>query len=126
MPKTERKTAKKKAGDASEKLVFKMDEVSRLTHLDKKVIEAWEKEFYFLQSGQTGSGHKIFRKKDIAIILRIKELLENEGFTLAGAKRKLEEELGIKSSAAIHPDRLKKILYTVREQLKDIAATLKE
>ncbi|MBN1222990.1 MAG: MerR family transcriptional regulator [Candidatus Aminicenantes bacterium] len=126
MPRKEQKTAKKKDSSESEKLVYKLDEVSRITKLDKSIIESWEKEFYFIQSGYTGSGHKIFRNKDLAIILRLKELLENEGLTLAGAKRKLEEELGIKRTTSVHPDRLKKILYNVRKQLKDIAATLED
>jgi hypothetical protein len=45
---------------------------------------------------------------------------------LAGAKRQLEEELGVSKTSAIHPDRMKKVLYNVREQLKDIASTLEE
>jgi hypothetical protein len=56
----------------------------------------------------------------------LKELVENEGLTLAGAKRKLETELGITKATTIHPDRLRKMLYNVRDQLKDIASTLKE
>ena len=108
------------------KLVYKLEEISRLSHLDPKVIESWEKEFYFLNAGETGSGAKIFRKKDLAIILRIKELLDKEGLTLAGAKRKIEEEFGIKKSSLVHPDRLKKTLFRVREQLQDIISTLEE
>ncbi len=108
------------------KLVYKLEEISRLSHLDPKVIESWEKEFYFLNAGETGSGAKIFRKKDLVIILRIKELLEKEGLTLAGAKRKIEEEFGIKKSSRVHPDRLKKTLFRVREQLQDIISTLEE
>jgi len=115
-----------KTVDDSDKLVYKLDEVSRITKLDTKIIESWENEFYFIQSGQTGTGHKIFRKKDLSIILRLKELVEEEGLTLAGAKRKLEAELGITKAANIHPDRLRKTLYSVREQLKDIASALEE
>lgn len=110
----------------SDKLVFKLDEVARLTQVDKNVIESWEKDLYFIQSGKTRAGHKIFRKKDLTIFLRLKELIEDEGLTLAGAKRQLEEELGVKKTTAIHPDRMKKVLYNIREQLKDIASTLEE
>lgn len=106
--------------------MYKLEEVARLTQVDKKVIESWEKDLYFVQSGQTRAGHKIFRKKDLSIFLRLKELLEKEGLTWAGAKRQLEEELGVRKATAIHPDRLKKVLYNVREQLKDIASSLKD
>ena len=115
-----------KSKSDDEKLVYKLEEVARLTQVDKTIIESWEKDLYFIQSGQTRSGNKIFRQKDLTIFLRLKELLEKEGLTLAGAKRQLEEELGIKKTAAIHPDRMKKVLYNVREQLKDIASTLEE
>jgi DNA-binding transcriptional MerR regulator len=113
-----------KSENIREKLVFKLDEISRIAKLDPKVIENWEKEFYFIHAGQTAAGHKIFRKKDLAIILRLKELVEKQGLTLAGAKRRIEEEFGLKSSATVHSDRLRKALYDVREQLKDLAASL--
>ena len=107
-----------------DKLVYRLEEISRIAQLDPGVIDAWEREFYFLHAGQTKSGEKIFRKKDLAIILRLKELLEKKGLTLAGAKRRIEEEFGIKTPTPVHPDRLKKVLYRVREQLQEIAASL--
>lgn len=109
-----------------DKLVYRLEEISRIARLSPDVITGWEKEFYFLHAGQTGSGHKIFRKKDLDIILRLKELLENEGLTLAGAKKRIEEEFGIKSSTPIHPDRLKKILVKVREDLRNIVTSLED
>lgn len=115
-----------KNGNIPEKLVYKLDEISRIAKLDSKVIENWEKEFYFINAGQTAAGHKIFRKKDLAIILRLKELVDTQGLTLAGAKRRIEEEFGLKSSAMVHSDRLRKALYDVREQLKDLAASLEK
>ena len=105
-------------------MAYKLDEVSRITKIDPEIIEAWEKEMYFLHAGLTGTGDKIFRKKDITIILRLKELLDKEGMTLAGAKRKIEEEFGIKTSTPVHPDRLKKVLYQVKDQLQEIASSL--
>ncbi|MFC2169244.1 MerR family transcriptional regulator [Acidobacteriota bacterium] len=109
-----------------EKLFYRLDEISRLAKLDPKVIDAWEKEFYFLHAGQTASGQKIFRKKDLTIILRLKELLESQQLTLAGAKRKIEEEFEISGSTSMHPDRLKKILSQIREQLKEIISNLEK
>lgn len=110
----------------SNKLFLTLEEISRIAQLDPAIIEGWEKEFYFLHAGKTASGQKIFRKKDLAIILRIKELLDKSGFTLAGAKRKIEEEFGIKTPTSAHPDRLKKLLFQTREQLQEIANSLGE
>jgi len=109
-----------------DKLFYRLEEVSRISGLEAKVIERWEKEFPFLHAGQTGSGQKIFRPKDLEIILRLKELLVNKKLTLAGAKRRIEEEFGDRSVEPVHPDRLKKLLVQVREQLQEIASFLEK
>jgi len=109
---------------SGKKLVYRLDEICRLAKVSAKTIEVWEKEFYFLHAGQTASGQKIFRKKEISILLRLKELLDVQGLTLAGAKRKIEVEFGIKGSTPIHPDRLKKVLFKVRDQLQEISTVL--
>jgi DNA-binding transcriptional MerR regulator len=106
------------------RLFYRLDEVSRIAQIEPKVIEKWEKEFAFLHAGQTGSGQKIFRQKDLDIIIRLKELLLKEGLTLAGAKRKIEAEFEGRSSLPLHPDRLKKALVEVRDQLQEIAGSL--
>ncbi len=103
------------------KMVYKLEEVSKITNINPGVITNWENEFYFLHAGQTASGDKIFRKKDLDIIIRLNELLEGQGLTLAGAKRKIEEEFGFKTPVPIHPDRLKKVILEVRELLQEIS-----
>lgn len=107
-----------------DKLFYRLEEVSRLAQIQPKVIEKWEEEFPFLHAGKTRSGQKFFRQRDLEIILRLKELLVKEGLTLAGAKRKIESEFEGKSGGPVHPDRLKKALFEVREQLEDIASSL--
>ena len=104
------------------KLFYKIEEVSRLTSLDRETIENWEKEFPFLQPGTTGDSHKIFRAKDVEMIRRIKELLDQKKVTLAGARRKIEEEFGLRPAQPVHPDRLIKTLWRVRDQLQELAA----
>lgn len=118
------KDVKKEIDAGTGKLVYRLDEIRRLTKVPPQTVEAWEKEFYFIHAGVTSSGEKVFRKKDLDIITRLKELLEKEGLTLAGAKRRIEEEFSLKTPVPMHPDRLKKVLFQVREQLKDIASSL--
>jgi DNA-binding transcriptional MerR regulator len=115
----------KRAKDEA-KLFFRLEEVSRIAQLEPRVIEKWEKEFSFLHAGQTGSGQKIFRQRDVDVILRLKELLVNEGLTLAGAKRQIEAEFERRADLPLHPDRLKKALVEVREGLQDIAGLLRK
>jgi DNA-binding transcriptional MerR regulator len=113
------------SGYVSEKLVYKLEEISRAARVTPRTIEAWEKEFYFIHAGVTATGERVFRKKDLDIIIRLKELIENQGLTLAGAKRRIEEEFSLKTPQAVHPDRLKKVLFQVREQLRELSSSLK-
>ncbi len=108
------------------RLFYRLDEVSRLTQLEPGVIESWEKEFPFLHAGRAAGGQKIFRQKDVDIILRLKELLLTEGLTLAGAKRRIEAEFEGRTAEPVHPDRLRKTLYEVKEQLEEIVSALRK
>ena len=106
------------------KLVYKLDEVCRLTGVDAATLTAWEGEFPFLSAGTTGSGEKFFRQQDVAIIARIKELMAAKTLTMAGIKRRIEDEFGLARSIPIHPERLRKALNNVRDELQDIVSTL--
>jgi len=106
------------------KLIYRLEDISRLTGLDPATIESWEKEFPFLRAGLTGTGKKIFRQKDLDIILRAKELLHKQGFTLAGARRQIEEEFGTRQLSLIPADRLRKFLLQVRDELQEISRGL--
>lgn len=57
------------------------------------VLRYWETEFPPLAPGKTGGGQRLYTQREIDVILRIKQLLYDEGFTIAGAKKKLEVEL---------------------------------
>lgn len=106
------------------KLVYKLDEVSRMTGVDSATLASWEEEFPFLNSGQTSSGEKFFRQQDVAIIARIKELVAGKTLTTAGIKRKIEDEFGLVRSNPVHPERLRKALNNVRDELQDIVSAL--
>jgi DNA-binding transcriptional MerR regulator len=109
-----------------EKIIYSLSEVIRITKINPKTINKWEKEFYFLNSGRTGSGKKIFREKDLKIIKRLKELIENQRLTHAGAKRKIENEFNIKGSVPANPEQLKKILFKIKEQLVNLTDSLEK
>ena len=106
------------------KLVYKLDEVSRMTGVDAATLTSWEEEFPFLNAGLTGSGEKFFRQQDVSIIARIKELMTGKTLTLAGIKRKVEDEFGLVRSNPVHPERLRKALNNVRDELQDIVSDL--
>lgn len=116
----------KKSEISPEKLIFRLDEVSRLIKVPAKTIESWEKEFPFLHAGQNSRGQKIFRNKDVEIMLRIKALLLEKKLTIAGVKRRIEEEFGMRSATPVHPERIKKVLLQVRDDLQEIASRLQK
>ncbi len=75
------------------KLFFKIGEVCELTDTQPYVLRYWESEFPLLAPAKNNSGQRIYRRRDIETILRIKSLLYEEGFTIAGAKKRLEQEM---------------------------------
>src|ERR1043166_9253625 len=74
------------------KLFFKIGEVCEITDTQPYVLRYWESEFPSLAPAKNSSGQRIYRRRDIETVLRIKELLYDEGFTIAGAKKRLEAE----------------------------------
>ena len=78
----------------TEKEFYRIGEVSRLTALKPFVLRYWETEFPMLEPVKSSSGHRLYRQEDVEMVLRIKRLLYDEGFTIAGARRHLREQNG--------------------------------
>jgi DNA-binding transcriptional MerR regulator len=76
-----------------EKLFFKIGEVCDLVGVEPHVLRYWESEFPMLAPQKNRAGQRIYRRRDVEIAMRIKELTREEGFTIAGAKKKLATEL---------------------------------
>lgn len=111
---------------SADKLVYKLDEVIRMTKVDRETLESWENEFPFLNSGRTGSGQKFFRQQDVAVIRRIRELRDSKTLTMAGIKRRIEDEFGLTKSSPVHPEKMRKALHSVRDGLQDIVSSLEK
>src|SRR5947209_11995525 len=77
-----------------QKELFRIGEVSRLTDTKAFVLRYWETEFPMLQPVKTPAGHRMYRREDVEMVLRIKRLLYDEGFTIAGARRHLRDANG--------------------------------
>jgi DNA-binding transcriptional MerR regulator len=73
------------------KSFYRIGEVSRLTDTKPFVLRYWESEFPMLQPVKSPKGHRLYRREDVDTVLRIKRLLYDEGFTIAGARRHLRE-----------------------------------
>jgi DNA-binding transcriptional MerR regulator len=78
---------------ATKKLYFKIGEACKKLDIQPYVLRYWETEFAALSPDKSKSGQRVYSTEDLQVIKRIKELLYEEGFTIAGAKKKLEGEL---------------------------------
>src|SRR6478736_9795550 len=89
-----RANAKSTATDVliPEKLYFRIGEVARLCRLPAYVLRFWETEFPQLKPVKSSTGQRMYRRKDVEAVLRIKKLLYEEGFTIAGARQQLRME----------------------------------
>lgn len=78
----------------SEKIYYKIGDACKELDIQPYVLRYWETEFPFLKPKKSKSGQRVYSAEDLSVIRRIKELLYEEGYTIAGAKKKLEAELG--------------------------------
>ncbi len=98
------------------KLFYRIGEVSRLTGLEPYVLRYWETEFPQLRPEKGKSGQRIYKKKDLENILRVKQLLYDDGYTIAGAKKKLNGGRGRD---------LQDVFDTAKNELREILEILK-
>jgi DNA-binding transcriptional MerR regulator len=114
-------------GDSSDKRYYRIGEVSRLTGVKPYVLRYWESEFRFMAPQKSRSKQRLYRRRDIDIILLVKKLLYEQRFTIAGARKKLREtgvgaalEAGTLSLETDHRARYRRI----RDELQTIRALL--
>lgn len=86
-----------------DKLYFRIGEVSQLCRLPAYVLRFWETEFPQLKPVKSGTGQRMYRRKDLEAVLRIKTLLYEEGFTIAGARQQLRSDIKIEKNQAPLP-----------------------
>jgi DNA-binding transcriptional MerR regulator len=80
------------APEIPDKLYFKIGEVSELLGVEPYVLRYWETEFAVLSPKKSGTGHRLYRRKDVELLLRIKHLLYEKKFTIEGARMALQAE----------------------------------
>ena len=114
-----------------DRLYYRIGEVSRITGLKPHVLRYWESEFKVIKPHKGGSQQRLYRRKDLDLILKIKKLLYEEGFTIAGAKKKIRDiERAENQQTKLRlverrPDRSDlELLDAIREELKGIRKML--
>jgi DNA-binding transcriptional MerR regulator len=130
-PSTKKKTNGVSADDIviPDKLYFRIGEVARLCDLPAYVLRFWETEFPQLSPKKSSKGQRLYRQRDVEHLVRIKKLLYEEGFTIAGARQHLKlEAKPAKAQAALFvaPRSRNSELKQVRAGLQDILGMLKQ
>ena len=74
-----------------DRLYFKIGDVARICEVETYVLRFWETQFPQLKPNKSGTGQRLYRRRDVEIALRIKQLVHIEGYTLAGARQTLQQ-----------------------------------
>ena len=82
----------KETPEIPDKLYFRIGEVAGLLGVESYVLRYWESEFPKLAPKKSGSGHRLYRRKDVELLLRIKHLLYDKRYTIEGARQSLNQE----------------------------------
>jgi DNA-binding transcriptional MerR regulator len=114
-----------------DRLYYRIGEVSRITGLKPHVLRYWESEFKVIKPHKGGSLQRLYRRKDLDLIIKIKKLLYEEGFTIAGAKKRIRDlerlenkQLRLKLVEKKSDGKDHELLASVKEELKGIRSML--
>jgi DNA-binding transcriptional MerR regulator len=115
-----------------DKLYFRIGEVARLCSVAPYVLRFWETEFSQLRPNKSGTGQRLYRRRDVEMALRVKRLLYDEGYTIAGARQAIQAES--RSKRGGQPElplpqqqsvqRLEARLHKLRKELREIQGIL--
>jgi DNA-binding transcriptional MerR regulator len=135
------------ATEIPDKLYFRIGDVARLAGIKPYVLRFWETEFPALGPRKSGTGHRLYRRKDVEMVLEIKRLLYEQRFTIEGARKFLEARPKTDGAASAKPAKRRsakaapaapakgqadlfgsgssEMLDTVRKELREIVQLLK-
>lgn len=116
-----------------DKLYFRIGEVARLCGVETYVLRFWETEFPQMRPNKSGTGQRLYRKRDVEMAMRVRRLLHDEGYTIAGARHVLAQEARelrakspqlplIEGGAGV--THIKAKLQKVRTELRDLLGVL--
>jgi DNA-binding transcriptional MerR regulator len=115
-----------------DKLYFRIGEVSRLAGIKPYVLRFWESEFHGLGPKKSGTGHRLYRRKDVEMVLEIKRLLYDKRFTIEGARKILADKHRVDIAKVVEPEPTQQPLFNnaaaldeIRKELRAILKMLK-
>jgi DNA-binding transcriptional MerR regulator len=103
---------------STDRLFYKIGEISSLAEIEPHVLRYWESEFPFLKPRKNKTGQRMYTRKDLELVLQIKNLLYKEKYTIAGVKKKFGSSRQKKNSVSMET------IQGVKKKLKEILDTL--
>ena len=110
-----------------DKIYFKIGEVSQILGVEPYVLRYWETEFDLLKPSKAPSRHRLYKKKDVELLLDIKRLLYAEGFTIDGARKKLKDtkkEEKTQLKLPLSEQKYKNALVKIKRELESLRKLL--
>jgi DNA-binding transcriptional MerR regulator len=116
-----------------DRLYFKIGDVARICGLETYVLRFWESQFPQLKPNKSGTGQRLYRRRDVEMVLDIKRLVHEEGYTIPGARQALEQAVPRRNPQSVLPlpadraerrDKLAAIIGQARAELREIAGLL--
>ena len=102
-------------GSLPSKLYFRIGEVAGLVGVEPHVLRYWEREFRSIRPTKSAKGQRVYSRRDVESLLRVRELLYGQGFTIAGARRRLRDKDA--------PETLDDVAETEPEGMAEVAAS---
>jgi DNA-binding transcriptional MerR regulator len=99
-------TSQKRASEATQipdRLYFKIGDVARICEVETYVLRFWESQFPQLKPNKSGTGQRLYRRRDVEVALEIKDLVHGQGYTLSGARQALEQASRRRASGPVGP-----------------------
>src|SRR5438270_12741794 len=111
-------------GEIPDKLYFRIGEVSGLVGVEPYVLRYWETEFPLVGPKKSGAGHRMYRRKEVELLLKIKHLLYVKKYTIEGARQFLHSESKVGKRNAIKPQQRDLFAADLPEIREELAAIL--
>ena len=134
MPSTlKRKSEEDATTTIPDRLYFKIGDVARICGVEAYVLRFWESQFPQLKPNKSGTGQRLYRRRDVELVLEIKELVHGRGYTLAGARQALGQNkkqpqngIALVTGPEANPGNMSVAVQRVRTELRAIAAMLSD
>ena len=102
-----------------DKKYFRIGEVASIAEVETYVLRFWETEFAALKPGKNKSGQRSYARKDVELVLRIRDLLYEDGYTIAGARKRLRGKADPEEDPLVHP-RVRGLADRIRKEVEEL------